>query len=142
METPMTTRPRSLNAVSNSSNHGISILQGPHQVAQKSSKTTFPLKSERRTVAPFTSFKAKSGAGLRSLSVFNAGAVPDAASTPLEGEEQPAIATKVSASSCSDRLGNRYPSYLNYICIRPPGKVVRNHSARVIRKRGFNVHSS
>src|SRR5579862_6197838 len=53
-------------------NHGISILQGPHQVAQKSSSTTLPLKSDNFTVLPWASFKAKSGATLRSLSSFTA----------------------------------------------------------------------
>ena len=46
-------------------NHGISILHGPHQVAQKLSKTTFPLSSESLTRDPFASVKLKSGAALR-----------------------------------------------------------------------------
>src|SRR5215831_6159999 len=53
-------------------NQGISILQGPHQVAQKSSSTTLPLKSDSLTVLPCASFRAKSGATLRSLSSFTA----------------------------------------------------------------------
>jgi len=46
-------------------NHEISILHRPHQVAQKLSKTTFPLSSESLTRDPFASVKLKSGAALR-----------------------------------------------------------------------------
>src|SRR5581483_8165098 len=49
METPTTEKPRSLNCCSNSMNQGISILQGPHQVAQKSSRITLPLNDARLT---------------------------------------------------------------------------------------------
>src|SRR3954470_7076665 len=38
---------------------GISTLHGPHHVAQKSSSTTFPLKSARVTFLPATSFIVK-----------------------------------------------------------------------------------
>src|SRR5262245_61728403 len=37
-------------------NDGISSLQGPHHVAQKFRTMTLPLKSARRTSAPFMSF--------------------------------------------------------------------------------------
>jgi hypothetical protein len=40
-------------------NHGISILQGPHQVAQKSSSTTLPLSDASFTSLPSTSFSVK-----------------------------------------------------------------------------------
>src|SRR5579885_2918123 len=53
-------------------NQGISILQGPHQVAQKLSRTTFPLKSESFTVFPVASLSSKSGAALRSFSAVTA----------------------------------------------------------------------
>ena len=46
-------------------NHEISILHRPHQVAQKLSKTTFPLSSESLTRDPFASVKLKSGVALR-----------------------------------------------------------------------------
>src|SRR5947199_8194339 len=51
-------------------NQGISILQGPHQVAKKSSSTTLPLYSSRWTVFPLASLSANSGAGWRSCSGF------------------------------------------------------------------------
>src|SRR5262249_49904586 len=53
-------------------NHGISILQGPHHVAQKFSRTTLPLKSESFTFLPVTSFSSKSGATFRSFSAVTA----------------------------------------------------------------------
>src|ERR1044071_7473690 len=40
-------------------NHGISILQGPHQVAQKSSSTTLPLSAASFTSLPSTSLRVK-----------------------------------------------------------------------------------
>jgi hypothetical protein len=42
IEMPTTANPRSLCLRSNSVNQGISILHGPHQVAQKLSSTTLP----------------------------------------------------------------------------------------------------
>src|SRR5690349_19839998 len=47
---------------SNSANHGISALQGGHQVAQKFSNTTLPLYADRRRSAPPASLRVKSGA--------------------------------------------------------------------------------
>src|ERR1051326_2749430 len=41
-------------------NHGISILQGPHQVAQKSRMTTLPLNAARPTSLFWRSFSVKS----------------------------------------------------------------------------------
>src|SRR5580692_9803180 len=66
MDTPSTAKPRFLYVFSNSMNQGISILQGPHHVAQKLSTTTLPLKSESRRATPFASLRMKSGAGFRS----------------------------------------------------------------------------
>src|SRR5262245_1122436 len=43
----------------NSMNHGISILHGPHHVAQKSSSTTLPLNAESFTSLLFRSLKVK-----------------------------------------------------------------------------------
>jgi hypothetical protein len=43
-------------------NHGISILQGGHHVAQKFSNTGFPCKADNRTGWPEESFNVKSGA--------------------------------------------------------------------------------
>src|SRR5271170_8529107 len=52
-------------------NQGISILQGPHHVAQKLSSTTLPLKSESRKGAPFASLRLKSGAAFRSSATLS-----------------------------------------------------------------------
>jgi hypothetical protein len=40
-------------------NHGISILQGAHHVAQKSSRITFPFKLASRTSRSLVSFRVK-----------------------------------------------------------------------------------
>src|SRR5229473_2113573 len=45
-----------------STNHGISILQGSHHVAQKLSRTALPRKSESFTVLPSSEAREKSGA--------------------------------------------------------------------------------
>src|ERR1700730_5071243 len=42
---------------------GISRMQGPHEIDQKSSKTTFPRMDESATLLPFRSGNLKSGAG-------------------------------------------------------------------------------
>src|SRR5579862_3797572 len=68
MAVPMIAKPLSLYWRSKLMNQGISILQGPHQVAQKSTKTTLPRKSDKRTTLPLASFNSKSGAFLRSFS--------------------------------------------------------------------------
>src|ERR1700687_1798598 len=47
----------------NSMNHGISILHGPHQVAQKFSRTALPRRSDRRRFVPSRDCSVKSGAG-------------------------------------------------------------------------------
>src|SRR5258707_3128220 len=52
-------------------NQGISILQGPHHVAQKLSSTTLPLKSESRRGAPFASLRLRSGAAFRSSATLS-----------------------------------------------------------------------
>ena len=43
LEAPNMARSRSLQTFSNSMNHAISILHGPHHVAKKSSRATFPM---------------------------------------------------------------------------------------------------
>src|SRR6478672_6603337 len=45
-------------------------LQGPHQVAQKSRTTTFPLRLSELTVLPFTSFNTNAGDGLLIIVFF------------------------------------------------------------------------
>ena len=52
---------------SNSTNQGISTLQGPHQVAQKLRSTALPLYSDKVTTLPSESFSLNSGAFLRSF---------------------------------------------------------------------------
>src|SRR3984885_3253751 len=47
----------------NSRSHGVSILQGPHQVAQKFSRTALPRRSDSRMLLPSSDCKVKSGAG-------------------------------------------------------------------------------
>ena len=56
---PTTCRPAGPYFSWNSTNHGISTLQGAHHVAQKSRRMTFPLKSESVTSRLFTSFNVK-----------------------------------------------------------------------------------
>src|SRR6476469_2701347 len=46
-------------------NDGISLMQPPHFVAQRSSRTALPLKLESETALPPASSKTKSGADLR-----------------------------------------------------------------------------
>src|SRR4051812_8859033 len=58
-ETPTTCSPALPYLFWNSMNHGISILQGPHHVAQKSSSTTLPLSDASFTSLPSTSLSVK-----------------------------------------------------------------------------------
>src|SRR5262249_59915467 len=58
-DTPMTCRPFLPYLFWNSMNHGISILHGPHQVAQKSSRITLPLNDARLTSRFERSFSVK-----------------------------------------------------------------------------------
>src|SRR3954447_5779828 len=58
-ETPTTWSPALPYVFWNSMNQGISILQGPHQVAQKSSSTTLPLSDASFTSLPSTSLSTK-----------------------------------------------------------------------------------
>src|SRR5207302_6746449 len=58
-DTPTTCRPFLPYLFWNSTNHGISILQGPHHVAQKSSRITLPASEESFTSLLLTSFSVK-----------------------------------------------------------------------------------
>src|SRR6185295_8460515 len=58
-ETPTTCSPALPYLFWNSTNHGISILQGPHHVAQKSRSTTLPLSDASFTSLPSTSLSVK-----------------------------------------------------------------------------------
>src|SRR5215813_4610561 len=58
-DTPTTCKPFLPYLFWNSMNHGISILQGPHQVAQKSSRMTLPLNDARLTSLFERSFSVK-----------------------------------------------------------------------------------
>src|ERR1043165_424533 len=62
MATPTTSSPWGAYCLLSSANHGISILHGWQYVAQKFSRTAFPLKSLRRTSLPSSDFSVKSGA--------------------------------------------------------------------------------
>src|SRR5712671_4635850 len=62
MATPTIWNPCGPYSFCNSTNHGISILQGPHQVAQKLRSTALPRKSESFTVLPSRDCSSKSGA--------------------------------------------------------------------------------
>src|SRR5579862_616541 len=50
-------------------NQGISLPHGTHQVAQKFNRTTLPLYSDSRSVAPVASVNAKSGAGCKEAGI-------------------------------------------------------------------------
>src|SRR5271167_4526038 len=95
MDTPSTAKPRFLYVFSNSMNQGISILQGPHHVAQKLSNTTLPLKSESRKGAPLASLRLKSGA------VFRSSATPSSVRARLGDKEQPASTEVMSAAAAN-----------------------------------------
>src|SRR5580693_1054284 len=91
MDTPSTAKPWFLYIFSNSMNQGISILQGPHHVAQKLSSSTLPLKSESRRGAPFASLRLKSGAAFRSSATLSS------VRAWLGAEEQPTSSEVASA---------------------------------------------
>src|ERR1700680_3917849 len=61
--TPTICRPWAPYCFCNSMNHGISILQGLHHVAQKFSRTALPRRSDRRMLLPSSDCSVKSGAG-------------------------------------------------------------------------------
>src|SRR5271156_7138743 len=62
MATPTTCKPSGPYCFCSSTNQGISILQGAHQVAQKLSNTAWPRKSDSRMVLPSSVCRVKSGA--------------------------------------------------------------------------------
>src|SRR5580692_11360358 len=72
-------------------NHGISILHGPHHVAQKFSRTTLPLESESLTEAPLASVRVKSGAALRLISDDDAARTGDDGAQPVSSAHAKAI---------------------------------------------------
>src|SRR4249920_2860250 len=79
----------------NSMNHGISILQGPHQVAQKSSRITLPLNAESFTSLLFRSLSVK----LRFAGLALAGHEPPAANAPREDQGSAGSVNTASASA-------------------------------------------
>src|SRR6185312_5760455 len=79
METPRISKPCAAYFLCRSTSHGISILQGPHHVAQKFTSTALPRSEESVTVLPSgTLFKEKSGA-----TEPIAGSEPDGVAEPL-----------------------------------------------------------
>src|ERR1700722_2995719 len=71
-----------------SMSQGVSILQGPHQVAQKLISKGLPLKLESETVCPLTFSSTKSGAGLPTRVVWLCGTSPatDGTSSACEAD--------------------------------------------------------
>src|SRR5689334_12689811 len=61
-DTPRIVKFLSLNWLYAFTTFGFSCLHGPHQLAQKSTNTYFPLKEERDTGVPVVSGSVKSGA--------------------------------------------------------------------------------
>src|SRR6266576_3200933 len=80
-------------------NQGISTWQPSHQVAQKFTRTTLPLRSASLTSLPSISFRLKSGARLRSLGGFR----PDWVGT--DGNRLCHTATEHSKHRCASTFG-------------------------------------
>src|SRR5437868_11309756 len=97
METPTTCRPAFPYLFWNSMNHGISILQGPHQVAQKSSRITLPLNAARLTGLFDRSFSVK----LRFAGFALAGHAAPAGAAASISEKGQGSAWRVSRASAS-----------------------------------------
>src|SRR5579862_5347998 len=96
MATPTICRPCEPYSFCRSINQGISILQGPHQVAQKLRRTALPRKSERRVILPSRDSREKSGAGV--AWVIGGGSVPRRAMcNPTKSIPATTIATTTSA---------------------------------------------
>src|SRR5690606_1609894 len=71
MEIDTTSSPLALNLLCISTSLGFCSRQGLHQLAQKSTSTYLPLKSERLNFLPFTSSSVKPGAALPKLSLIS-----------------------------------------------------------------------
>ena len=69
---PTTSMPRGRFFRQNSAYSGISLMQGPHQVAQKSTTTTLPSRAARLSRPPLRSGRSKAGA-VFTWDVFGAG---------------------------------------------------------------------
>src|SRR5450432_1253870 len=80
-------------------NQGISVWQPWHQVAQKFTRPTFPLRSVSLTSLPFASFKLKSGAGVRPLGGLRL------AWTGADGNRLCQTATEHSRHRCASTFG-------------------------------------
>jgi len=94
-------------------NHGISILHGPHQVAQKSRRITLPLNDDSLTSLFDRSFSVKLRfAGLASagqaLAATPALPGPPAAATPRCGHSKSAFnVSSASASALTEAIPHR-----------------------------------
>src|SRR5689334_8676371 len=97
MEMPITCRPSLPYLFWNSMNHGISILHGPHHVAQKSSRITLPLNDESFTFWFERSFSEKSR--LAAFALAGHATVPGVA--PLENDSVGSGRSALSVSSAS-----------------------------------------
>src|SRR5262245_63155674 len=98
---PMIARFLSLYFSANSTNQGISSLQGAHQVAQTLIKIGRPLKSASRTSLPSMSFKTKSrlGDSAAVAALFRSAAGrSDSSSAAHAGQAPRASATRLARS--------------------------------------------
>src|SRR5437879_4576289 len=93
-------------------NHGISILQGLHHVAQKFSRTALPRRSDRRTLFPSSDSSVKSGAGA-ALVMIGVGPERRAIWKPKYSIAAATTATTTSAT------GLRVPCLLGAVGIAP-----------------------
>src|SRR3990172_9507404 len=104
-------------------NQGISTLQGPHHVAQKSRRMTFPLSALRATSFPVRSFSVK----LRFAILASAEHPAGLAACPATGDTVVASSTSPTATRVQ-RLGVtviRYDPSVRPSGQRAPGALVR-----------------
>ena len=115
-ETPTTCSPALPYFFWNSTNHGISILQGPHHVAQKSSRTTLPLSDASFTSLPSTSFSVKFRfAGFAFAGHAAVGGGPGGASAAASTRSKCVSDETFSVNSASarQRSGGNHPSHVH-----------------------------
>src|SRR5262245_11109791 len=84
-------------------NQGISILQGPHHVAQKSRSTTFPLNDESFTSLLLRSLRVK----FKLAGLAFAGHVPPAANAPSDDHGSAGSVSTASASAATVARAHR-----------------------------------
>src|SRR5512133_717962 len=99
-----------------STNSGISALHGPHQVAQKLMRTTFPLKSAIFTDLPCMSFKVKLRLAAVALGPHEEvdGAWPAPPPSPPRERSEPTPGTQVSVTTAATAAA---PATIHFIFI-------------------------